>query len=171
MYSGSVMDFHFYTQNKPSRQGKGIRKTLLTFLPLFILAGILPVALALVKNPVTTRFQSQAAENDLTIWLTPANVVTDAATPVELTVHAHFDSANLIPGVKFPVNVDGTASVKNPEIDYIKPFNGEVTLGTVTVQPIKKGELTVSINPDSVKSETFQEVFHVFVSPAKIIVQ
>lgn len=165
------MDFHFYKGEDSTQKKSNLKKTLLAFLPLFILAGILPITLNLVRNPVTERFNSEAAANDLTIWFTPNRVITSPNKSVKLTVHAHFESQNLFPGITFPVEVTGSASIINPQINFIKPFNGEVVLGEITIQPIKQGELVISVDPSTVKSETFNETFQVITSSAKITVQ
>ena len=166
------MDFHFY---QSSKKGTGktlnVSKTFLTFLPLFVLAALLPISVALVKTPVTDKFQSQAALNDLTVWFTPSSVTGAVGKAINLTVYAHFESNHLLPGITFPISVDGPASVENAQINSITPFNGQVNLGVVKIIPFRKGTVIVKVDPKFIKSPTYTGVFNASVSSTTIIVE
>lgn len=166
------MDFHFYSA--PVNQEKPVRVTrvILTFLPLFLIAGLLPVFLGLVKNPVTTRSSAQAEQNDLTLWIEPANVVATHGTPVTFTVKGIFDGGGkLLPGVIVPVKVDGLASIQGASVEYKAPFTGQLTLGTVVVTPQKAGTYTISIDTSEVRSPNATVQPNSTVSVATLVVR
>ncbi len=149
----SGMDFHFYSSPEPTRQKLHFMKIFVTFLPLFVVAALLPVLLGLVRNPVTTRSSAQAEQNDLTVWIEPANVVVTHGTPVTLTVKAMYDGGGkLLPGVIVPVHVDGLVAIQGSSVEYKIPFTGQLTLGTVIVTPEKAGTYSVYITPEEIVS-------------------
>lgn len=166
------MDYHFYAakESAPEPRRVNIRRIATYFLPVFVLAGLLPALLGLVKNPVTTRFTTQASLNQLTLWLTPANVEASVGTPVTLTVMGHFESNDLLPQVFVPLQVSGQGTLDKESVLFTKPFSGQVEMATITVTPQAAGELVVSINKDAVDTKFIDFRPEVLVSPATIFV-
>ena len=167
------MDYHFYLSRDKAPQPQGnVRNVYKYFFPLFIAAALLPVLVALVQKPIQTRFGASARTDELAVWLDPANVEAARNTPVKFTVKANFDtdSTTLLPGVSFPVHVEGAAAITDASIVYKKPFAGEVDLGGVTVIAQRTGKVTVFIDPKTVVSQG-RDPFNVTVSSATLVVK
>lgn len=169
------MDFHFYEANSSSSSTKSTRslkRTLSWFVPVFALAAILPALLVLVTNPVTLRFQSQAASNELSLWLTPENVEAKVGETVTLRVVGFFDSdTKLIPSLTVPIIVDGSGAIENKTIEYKVPFRGQVTLGEVKIYALKAGTIVISADTDSVVAHAYSDPLPITHSSATIIVK
>ncbi len=166
------MDFHFYQSPQNTSDKVRFLKVSLSFLPLFIVAALLPVFLGLVKNPVTTRSSANADQSEFTVWIEPANVVVNHGSPVTLSVKALYEGGGkLVTGVVVPVRVDGLASIQGASVEYKKPFSGQVTLGSVVVTPQKAGVYKIYITPDQLTFQNLDNKPTVTVSEAILTVR
>ena len=168
------MDFHVFTSNAQNndsgKQSKTVKNFFLNFLPIFVLAALLPAFLFLVNNPPNISFTSKATANELRIWLEPKTVTASVGKDVELTVMAQFENeTKLIPSVAMKLSSGERVALDKNEISYKTPFSGRVTIGTVKATASAAGTYQISIDPTNVSVVAFAEELKVFTSGATIM--
>lgn len=167
------MDFHFYNSSPAKdKNNVKIKKIFTVFSPLLLLAAILPILLVSISRPTNVRFGAEASQNELRVWIEPANSIVTHGNNVVLTVVGSFESDTLLlPGVTFPLSVEGPAAIESATVNYKTPFKGQVTLGTIKVFTQRAGKVTIHINKDQIVSPTFSGPLPVTVSDANITVK
>ncbi len=145
-------DYHFARARSTVKKSLNIKKVLMSFLPLFVLALLLPFLLALIVSPTNIGFLTRADETtEITIWTNPANVIVDSGVPVELEILAQYDGDQLIPEVNLSLSSASGAVLSQTEIEYSTPFKGRAVLGKVTVGGLAPGKTTIEIPEGSVQ--------------------
>lgn len=143
------------------------------FIPVFVLAAMLPFLIGFLVTPPDVGFFTRADTRDeLRIWLEPANVTMTAGSEVTLTVVGSFESENtLIPEISLYVQGDNNLEVSNPLLVHSIPFNGKVELGKITVSALETGKATVTIPQDSIEITAFDREIEINTGSANIVVR
>lgn len=122
---------------------------------LLIVAAVLPVVLFGALNRDKVLFLIGASTQlELSIWLEPAEVITDVGVPVEFTVLAEYGEPNrLVPQVVVRVVGSGEVEISPDNVSYMQAFSGRVSLGKVTVVALKRGKFEVGLDPASIDTK------------------
>lgn len=133
------------------------------FLPLFLLAAILPVILIIIYNNYASN-----KSNTVRIWLDPPYIKTIVNKPITLRVIAEFeDTTRYLPSINVKFNSDQFLKLNQSEIKYFLPFRGSTMIGQIDVQPMQKGIFSIFPTEISIPlSDTFDNIS----TPATIIV-
>lgn len=127
------------------------------FSPLFVLSAITPFLLGYSFN-----FSSAARSNELRIWTEPQSISIKKNQTVQFKVMgAYDDDKKLITDVTAALSGSAGLQLSQRDVHYNEPFQGTVTLGTVTVSAQNSGtyELAIDANrttalPDSININT-----------------
>jgi hypothetical protein len=172
------MDYHFVlpdenesvsNTNHMTKLGKTLKK----YLPIFFLSSLLPVFIfTLSSSTQSLRFFTKAgSEQEFSIWIEPANVVVSPDTNVDLEIIGLFENEGLLPSVSLEVKGDGLEFVNGTHISYMKPFNGQVVLGKVTVHANNSGSYTVTIPKDSIEAVLFDKPLNIKTSDSRLFIK
>lgn len=169
------MDYHFLRPRGLARPGtnRNITKLVTRFLPVFLLAAILPFLIGFVVAPPDISFLTRAdATSELRVWIEPANVVMSPGTSTEVSVIAQFGGeGKLVPEVSLALVGTGSVEVTNQNITHSIPFSGRVELARVTVSARSPGTGQVTIPRDSVKVTAFEWPLEVNTAGSNVIVR
>ncbi|OGM31997.1 hypothetical protein A2803_02815 [Candidatus Woesebacteria bacterium RIFCSPHIGHO2_01_FULL_44_21] len=170
------MDYHFLRPKRVREQpvnSSYIFKLVGRFLPVFLLAAILPFLIGFVVAPPDISFLTRAdATSELRVWVEPANVVMSPGGTTEFTVLAQFEGEEkLIPEITLTLTASSGLVLENKSVTYKVPFNGRVELGRVGVRAESAGEAMVDISRESIKITAFEWPLEVSTAPAKVIIR
>ena len=171
------MDYHFTLPNESdesshsSNSSLKLGKLVKRLTPLFLLAAILPLFLFFISSPADVKFLTRASrESELRIWFEPSQIVSRTNSPIELKVFANFESESLMPGVELVAQSDDLQV--QGEVTYLKPFNGQIEIGTVSVMTGSEiGIFEVQIPSELVSPTAFEGELDIITSSATIRVQ
>lgn len=171
------MDYHFLkpqglAPNRGYNSGNAL-KILGRFLPLFLLAAILPFLIGMVVAPPNIGFLTRADEPAiLRVWLEPANMLLSPGSTGELTVISQFDGeGRLIPEISLTVAARGGVVISGEKITHSIPYEGRVELGKVYVRGVSSGEAVVSIPKEDIRITAFSGPLEINTGDAKVIVR
>lgn len=171
------MDAHFVrpkiSQKKGTSDVTRFFKIIRTFVPVFLLAAILPLMIGLVvAPPQISLFTNADVTPVLRVWVEPANVIIDSGGKATFNLLAEFDSDNkLIPEIKVPLIVSGGIKTSTNQITYSIPFKGKVTLGSFEVLGQSPGEASVNILKEGVKITAYDGPIDIKTAAANIVVR
>lgn len=163
------MDFHLVSEPEPKQKQTKLsfRSLFSRFLPLFMLAMILPFFLMITISPEPTRltFLTRADRApELRIWFEPSTIIVSAGQTAKLQVVALFESdKKFLPGLEVEIN--------NQTLSYKKPFKGQVVLGEISVPTNTAGKLSIPIVQDKIRLTAFTDTVTFVTSPATILVR
>lgn len=142
------------------------------FLPVFVVAALLPVGLAVVLNPQGLTIFSRAQKSqELRLWLEPPTLKVRPGERIKLSVMAEFaDDTKLIPTLSLIIESDASVQINPAAISYNKPFRGSLKIATITVTPTQTGVFSVNIPQEKVIT-TALEAVHIITSPVLLEVQ
>lgn len=154
------MDYHFLkprSQARSSSEFGNVPSVVTKFVPLFLLAAILPFLIGFVVSPPKLGFMTKAdSEGELRVWLEPANVVMSTGSEATLSVVAQYENdTKLIPEISMQVNSQGPVNVMGESLSYSIPFSGRAELGKIKITAIGPGKAVVSIPPESILLTAF----------------
>lgn len=172
------MDYHFLKPKfdratQSSGDVKNISKIVKNFLPVFVLAAMLPFFIGFVVAPPDIDFFTRAdSASSLRVWLEPSNIVMSSGSQTTLTVVASFESeTKLIPEISFDVVGSESLAISNSKIVYSIPFSGRVELGEVTVSAAESGKAEVIIPEDSIVVNAFDGPLEITSGSTNIVVR
>lgn len=140
------------------------------FLPVFLLAAILPLLLIGAVRTSRYNFLSRAESRVLRLWFEPATVVTSPNAVVTLQLIAEFDISNTpIPSLTATLEADSSLIVDPINISYQKQFRGRTKIADIQVRANSAGSFTINIPQSSVN--TTLSPLTVMTSPATIFVK
>ena len=168
------MDTHYVRprieHKKSSLNKKKISKLLRIFLPVFVLAAMLPFFIAFVVSPPKVNFFTNAdTPPELRVWLEPADIISSVGRETKLEVYAQFDSdSKLVPEISFDIRANGKVNISPLNMTYHTPFRGKVHIGTVSVTPKSVGESIISVPKDSISVVAYDGPLSVKTAVAKL---
>jgi hypothetical protein len=172
------MDFHFVKPEGVAPKGKSDLsksfKIVSRFLPLFLLAAILPFMIALVAAPPDIDFLTRAdSEQELRVWIEPANVVMSEGGSTTLTVMVQYDGeTSLIPEISLDTASSEMVSISSESrLTYSTPFSGKVELGKIIITADGKGSGNVSVLKDSIVITAFDAPLEISTADANVVVR
>jgi len=169
------MDYHFLKPKKQSNSSelRNIPTVATRFLPLFLLAAILPFLIGFVVSPPKLGFMTRAdSEGELRVWLEPANLVMSAGSEAEFSVVAYYENGTrLIPEISLEVAVSGPVSVVDRAVARSVPFSGRTELGKVRVRATGPGKAIVNILQESVLVTAFDGGLDINTGVANVVVR
>lgn len=134
------------------------------FLPVFIFAAVLPVVLA-----STFTYSSADRNNTLRVWFEPATVSLQSGETVELTVFAQYaDAKRFLNGLSISPKADVGVELSSKRLEYTKPFQGSIILGTTQLTAVRSGTYHVTIEEESIQTSVDVELE---TGPATILVK
>lgn len=135
------------------------------FLPLFVIAAIMPVVLQTAFT-----FSSAERANELRIWLEPETVITQPNKPVQFKIMAQFeDEARLLSTINFSF-ATSPLLITPTSVNYTLPFRGTTAIGEVTTSAPGAGSYELAIPVENVVLSNSTGVT-IITTPAKIIVK
>lgn len=170
------MDYHFLRPGKtaPSYGGsRNLLRFLSRFLPVFLLAAILPFLIGFVVAPPDISFFTRADEpSELRVWIEPANLVMSPNSTIEVSIMAQFESeGKLVPEVSLSVLATGSITVDSPNVTHSIPFSGRAELGKVLLRATSAGTGQVAIPEGSVKVTAFEWPLKIRTAGSNVIVR
>lgn len=171
------MDTHFVkprlSKNRPPSDYKKLIRVLKSFLPVFVLAAMLPFLIGMVMAPQKISFFTRADSNaDLRIWLDPPEIVMSKGSETTLTVYANFESdTKLIPEIALQVGSGRLISINNPKVKYATPFKGRQEIGKISVVALDSGIEVVGVQKDSITLTTLDTPVEITTGSAKITIR
>lgn len=171
------MDYHFLRPEGVAPQGglssRRTVKILLKFLPVFVLAAVLPFLIGLVVTPSNIGFFTRAdTEPELRVWLEPANILMSSGSTAELTLVAQFDAESLlIPEIALELSSRGGVVMDNTKFVHSIPFRGRKEIGKVYIRGVSPGNAEVIIPQESVAITAFEGPLIVTTAKANVIVE
>ncbi len=171
------MDVHFVLPKDSEKKEKTaidpvqINRFLKRLIPVFFLSAILPMFLFLVSFPSDLQFLTRAGKKpELRIWTEPSQILVDKNRELELNVYAQYESESLLPGVSLIAKSDGLDV--SGDITYLKPFRGQVKLGTLIVNSgSQSGKFVIAIPGDSVEIAALNSPLEIITGTTTIYVQ
>lgn len=171
------MDPHFVKPAIPKKRippdYKKLIKILKSFLPVFVLAAMLPFLIGTVLVPQEINFFTKADSKDqLRIWLDPPEIVMSKGSETTLSVYANFESDNrLVPEIVLEADTGKLLSINNPKVKYPTPFKGRREIGKISVVALDSGVETVGILKDSIALTSLDTPVEIITGSAKITIR
>ena len=173
------MDYHFVTPKTSEKRssGKGDLRKLLKiirqFLPVFLLAAILPVMIAFVSAPPDVRFLTRADTDPLLrVWIEPAVNIMKVSGETDLTVFAQFESeTKLVPELIVNLSASAPVSLSESVVAYRKPFRGKVEVSRITASSSDAGEFLIDIPVSGISITAYDGPIEIKTSPVRLIVK
>lgn len=152
---------------------KNLLRFLSRFLPVFLLAAVLPFLIGFVVAPPDISFFTRADEpSELRVWIEPANLVISPDSATEVSIMAQFDGeGKLVPGVSLSILATGSVTVDSPNVTRRVPFSGRSELGKVLLRAKNAGTGQVAIPEGSVKVTAFEWPLKVRTAGSNVIVR
>jgi hypothetical protein len=171
------MDYHFLRPQgvapKTGFNSSNVFKLFTRFLPLFLLAAILPFLVGMVASPPDIGFLTRAdIEPTLRVWLEPANIVLAPGSTTELAVVAQFEGeGEFIPEITLNITSQGGVAVQGSQIAHRIPFSGKAELGRLVVRGVEPGSASVNIDRDSVSITAYNTPIEIKTAGANVTVR
>lgn len=130
------------------------------FLPVFLIAAVLPIMLFVALSPESITFSSKAAKaTEIRVWFEPSSIIANPNQQIELSVMAAFDAeSGLLPSLKTQLTSDPGLVLSSSEIVSNRPFKGRTVLEKITVSAKKMGTYTIEIPKESVTTSLSGQV-------------
>ena len=173
------MDFHFVTPKASEKKTQNradfnkLLKLIRNFIPVFLLAAMLPAFVAILVAPPDIDFITRADTDPvLRIWMEPATSITSPGNEANIKIMADFNSdSKLIPEISFTIDPESPVQISETSFTYPTPFNGEVELGSFTATSNSQADSKIHIVENNIRITAYDGPIEIKTSPARIIVR
>ena len=151
------MDYHLIPNlesNSPNLKKGYYGKLLKRFVPVFTIAALLPMFMAIVVSPPNLSFIPKAdSKPTLRLWVEPTNVTAKAREVVNFEVFAEYENQNeTIHNITFNLELIPQTNTTPQALSYKNPFDGRVKIADVAVQIPGSDNYKLEIDKNSVKT-------------------